>query len=159
MNNFLHTLQAFFHSQVFPPLVFWKVITTWDYWTNPAIINPPRYQLFFILCYIIVIYGLFLWQFILKRNPEKSEINQPIISNIWGIVLFITVLEIVYNFSYAEGIVYFSSRLMILAMAIIVICWIGALIYVLLRVLPKKYQSKLEKERFVKYLPKKKAKK
>jgi hypothetical protein len=118
--------------------------------------NPATYSVFFILCYAIPAYCLFVWASVLAKANKLIPIYHMIIVQIWSVLIFLTAGVLLYNFSYQQGVAYFSNRILILIIIVFTVLWIGLIIFFQKRLIPKQRQAHLEKEHFFRYLPKKK---
>ena len=141
--DLLKATGSFLQDQQFPSSLFWKSLFTSGYWSSNASANPPTY-------------ALFVWGSVLTTMNKRAPIYRSLIVQIWSILIFLTMGVLIYNFSYQQGVPYFSSRLLILIIAVMSLVWAGILIYIQSRIIPVKKQAHLEKERFFRYLPKKK---
>ncbi len=149
------TIADFFSYQQFPT-DWWAGIFSWTYWTDSGLLPSSPYLLFFLIVTGLVIAALIVWQKKLKRLQAEVPIYDMVINQIPSVITLIVVMANSYLFFRAQEIAFFSSRLTILITAIIVLGWIGYLAAYLRRTVPGKRQRYLEKERFFRYLPKKK---
>lgn len=151
------TIANFFSYQEFPT-TWWAGVFSWTYWTDNFLPASSPYTLFFLVVTAATIAGLLTWQKKLKKLRAEMPVNayELPINHIPSIITLIVVMAISYLFFRSQQIAYFSSRLTILITVAIVIIWTGYLINHLRRRALSERQQYLEKERFFRYLPKKK---
>ena len=135
-----------------------KNIFRWDYWTEANLSPQTTYGLASLLFVIALIVGLILW----RRRLKASQLVVPIyagpINQVTNIIAFIIIMAFSYAFFRAQAIAYLSNRLVVLASLVIVLGWVGWVIFYLSRITPAKRREYLERERFFRYIPKGKEK-
>lgn len=149
------TIADFFKFQQFPT-DWWAGIFSWTYWTDSNLTANSPYFLFFLVVTLLIIGSLVSWQRHLKELQKKVPVYKPVINQIPSIITIIVVMAAFYWFFRAQQIALFSSRLTILITFLVVLGWVSYLIIYLRRTVPAKRAYYLEKERFFRYLPKKK---
>lgn len=135
-----------------------KNVFSWSYWTEAGLPSQTPYSLASLLFVAVLIVGLVLW----RRRIKAAQTNVPIfetpINQLANIISFIVIMTFSYGFFRAQAIAYLSSRLVVLASLIVIIVWLGWVVFYMLRVAPAKSRDYLERERFFRYIPKKKEK-
>ena len=156
-NSRFATLEQFWSTQQFD-LNDLKNIFRWDYWTEANLLPQTPYSLASLLVILALVIGLFLW----RRRLKIAEASVPIyagpINQMANIIAFIIIVGASYAFFRSQAITYLSSRLVVLASLIIILGWIGWVIFYLVRLAPAKRRNYLEQERFFRYIPKSKPK-
>lgn len=158
MNDFLtarlETIQDFFATQKLPT-EFWRSLFSWDYWTDwPLPANSP-YTASIIGLVVIVIFLLIIWRHRLQKLQLLAPVYDRPIQQLPSIIIFLVIMSISYLFFRSQEITYLSSRLVILATILVTLFWLGYLLFDLKCRAPNEARRYLEKERFFRYLPKK----
>ncbi len=145
----------FLSSQQFPT-DWWLGIFSWTYWTDSNLTPQSPYLLFFLIVVILAVAGLVFWQRKLQLLQKQVPVYEHVISQIPSIISLIIVMTLLYWFFRSQQIAIFSSRLVILITFLVALGWVIYLIVYLRRTVPARRAYYLEKERFFRYLPKKK---
>src|SRR3989344_2114694 len=161
MKNFFSsrfaTLDQYFSSQQFN-FQDLKNIFHWSYWTEVGIPPQTPYSLATLIVVVVLIVGLVFWRRRLKAAQLQVPIFESSINQLANIIAFIIVMAISYAFFRSQQITYLSSRLVVLGSLLIILVWTGWVAFYVFRVAPPKRREYLEKERFFRYIPKKKEK-
>jgi len=159
MNNFFSsrfaTISDYFSTQRF----VWtdlKNIFSWDYWTEAGLPTQTTYSFATFLFVAVLLATLFFWRRRLKALQTKVPIYDGSINQLANIIVFTLVMAFSYAFFRAQAISYLSSRLVVLATLVVIVVWTGWVAVYVLRVAPAKSRQYLERERFFRYIPKKK---
>lgn len=153
----LSTLKDFFSTQKLPGADS-KNLFSWDFWTESNLESGSPYYLFIAAFVILVCVALIWWRRQLKKENQEAPVYEGVINQLANIIAFIIIVGLSYIFFRSQQIAYVSSRLVILASIIIVVIWSGWVMFVIKRQLAAKRLQHLEKDRYFRYLPKKKQK-
>ncbi len=151
------TLGDYFSSQQFVWSDF-KNLFNWSYWTESSLPPQTPYSLATLLFVIALIVLLVLWHKRLKATQINVPIFESQINQLANIIAFIIVVAISYSFFRSQQIAYLSSRLVVLGSLLVILVWTGWVALYVFRIAPPKRREYLEKERFFRYIPKKKEK-
>ncbi|MEK9167649.1 MAG: hypothetical protein AAB613_02825 [Patescibacteria group bacterium] len=161
MKNFftsrLATLSDYFSSQQF----VWsdlRNLFNWNYWTEAGLPPQTSYSLATLIFVLALTVLLVFWRRRLKAAQQYVPIFEGSINQLANIVAFIIVMAISYSFFRSQQIAYLSSRLVVLGSLLVILVWTGWVAFYVFRVAPPKRREYLEKERFFRYIPKKKGK-
>jgi len=107
--------------------------------------------------YLSIVFGLFLIiaLIIILVTKKQKQIFRNYFNRIVNLLLFAGLAGLVLVFCRWQGIPYLGSRLMMYILILILIIWASYIIWYRLTVLPKKIAELKNKERFEKYLPRK----
>jgi len=114
---------------------------------------PPAQGLYL---YLVIIFGIFVlgavavW-WINRKN--KNIIYHRLLNSLFNLSLTIGVLGLVFIFFRYEQIPYLGSRFLFLLLLVVFIIWAGFIGWYRLMVMPKEIKTKLQKDKFEKYLP------
>lgn len=133
----------------------WLDIFTWQYWIEPNLASNSRYAAFGIALVIAICAVLLTWRRQLKENHKQSPVYHFELQQIANLVTFIIVTTVSYLFFRTQQLAYGSSRVFILICVLTSLVWIILIFIHLKRVTARRRLSYLEKERFFRYLPKK----
>ncbi len=150
------TIQDFLATQDFPTRD-WLNVFSWQYWTEDRIASFTPYYAFGFISLVIILLALETWRRQLKRLHKTTPIYGSPLVQISNLFYFLLLMVPIYWFFRVQQISYLSSRLVIGATFLIAVIWLGWIIVVLKRRLPLQRRSYLEKERFFRYLPGKRA--
>jgi len=154
----IETIKEVFSSQKWPGSD-WQNIFSWEYWTDRNITSDSPYYLVTLVLVLLTIVGILLWRRQAKLLHQIAPIYDKVINSLTNAIVFIVVMTISYLFFRYQEIDNLSSRLVVLASIAVALVYLVYAAYIQLRVIPSKRQEYLEKERFFRYLPKKKEKK
>ncbi len=149
------TIKDFLATQHWPTGFELKNLLHWSYYNQ----IPPNQSPFVLLTTVIIVLitaAIFGWWLRTRQLQKQSPVYDLLLDQLPTLLIFIVVVSIFYAFCWAQSIQYLSSPLVLLAAFILVLGWAGFLIFYTWRILPAKLQAHLEKERFFRYLPKKK---
>lgn len=135
-----------------------KKLFSWSYWSETGLSPQTPYGLATLILVIVLVVGLIIWRRRLKNAQASVPIYDPVINQLANIITFVIIMAISYAFFRTQVIAYLSSRWVILVSLIIVLAWLGWVAYQLGRIIPSKRRDYLERERFFRYIPIKKAK-
>jgi len=147
------TAHNYFATQSIP----WKGgrnIFRWDFWSEGYLSSQSPYYLFTFSLVLVIVFGLLIWRAYLARKNKQIPVYLPAINHLANLAFFLFLNSIFYWFCRVQEIIYLSSRLVVLAVIIVAILWLGYIIFWLIRILPTKKRHYLEKDRFLRYLPK-----
>lgn len=147
------TISDYIQSQRFPT-TDWNNIFHWNYWTQNYLPPTTVYSLFTIIVIIIICIGLSIWRTVLKKKHANTPVYDAPLDQLSNIIFFIIITMVAYAFFRYQSVSYLSNRLVILAIAIVTIVWIGVVTWQLWKKIPSQRIAYLEKERFFRYLPK-----
>jgi hypothetical protein len=148
------TIEDFFSTQKFPTSD-WKNIISWDYWTESGLPSSSAYTAVSLAGVVLCIALILFWRAHLKRAHKTAPVYEFEIQQLSSIVTFVVIMSLSYWFFRAQQVAFASSRLVLLATGLTVVVWLAVVIVHLKRNTPKMRTSYLEKERFFRYLPKK----
>ena len=151
------TIRSYFQTQHF----VWadlRNVFSWDYWSESPLLPETPYFFVSWAAIIVVIIALIFWRRRLKAAQTVAPIYDGSINQLANIISFIIIMAVSYSFFRAQAIAYLSSRLVVLASVAIVFGWLGWVIFYLTRRAPAKRRAYLERERYFRYIPKKKGK-
>ena len=151
------TIKDFFVTQKLP-VNFWRSLFSWDYWTDSALQAKSPYFTSAIGLVVITIVVLLVWRARLKKRQVQTPIYDRPLQQLLNIIFFVSIMAASYWFFRSQEINYLSRRLVILATLLITLIWIGWVWFDLKKRLPGERRRYLEKERFFRYLPKKRKK-
>ena len=151
------TLGDYFSSQQFVWSDF-KNLFNWSYWTESGLPPQTPYSLTALIVVVVLIVGLVFWRRRLKAAQLQVPIFEGSINQLANIIAFIIVMAISYAFFRSQQIAYLSSRLVVLGSLLVILVWTGWVALYVFRIAPPKRREYLEKERFFRYIPKKKEK-
>ncbi len=156
LSSRLTTVKDFLATQHRPTLAQLKNLVSWNYYTqNPVPSESPLILLTAII--IIVIVAVIIgWWLRVRQLQKTAPIYNTLLDQLPTLLIFIVAVSIFYAFCWAQSVQYLSSRLVLLSAGLITLGWIFYLVIYCFRVLPVKKRDHLEKERFFRYLPKKK---
>lgn len=152
--NRFQTIKDYFVTQQFPTTV-WKNVFSWEYWTESGLPSSSAYSAFSATVLVIGIIFLFFWRFRLTRAQKTTPVFDFEIQQIANVVTFVIIMSLSYAFFRSQQIAFASSRLVVLISLLVTVGWIVVILVHIRRVTPKMRASYLEKERFFRYLPKK----
>jgi len=153
----LATISNFLATQRFTPSDL-KNLFSWNYWTEANIPSTSPDYLPTVLVLIIFCAGMLFWRRQLKIRQQIAPVYDSSINQLANIVVFLVIVAISYLFFRSQAINYLSSRLVILTTLAVAIVWLGYVIYYQWRITPVMHREYLERERFFRYIPKKKEK-
>jgi len=151
------TIKDFIATQQIPNGAYWKGIWSWRFWVDHHFGYQEPYILFFLGLIIIGLALLTLWRVVLKLRNQRGSYDGAI-GALATLIIFNVIITLAYLFFRGQALTYLSSRLVVLASIIVNVVWLGYILYQLKRIIPVKERQELEKERFFRYLPKKKEK-
>ena len=149
------TIKNYFSVQTFSLDGFEKIFS-WDFWTEASIGKSSSYTVLVLLIVSIIILGLMLWRLSLKKKQLETPIYDWELNQTINIIIFAVVVSVSYLFFRSQGLAYLSSRLVVLLSFIFTELWIT---WIIVRLRTKTEAARvayLEKERFSRYIPKKK---
>lgn len=150
------TIAEFLSSQQLLPPNFWHDIFSWGYWTESDLDTSSPYALTFTVGFFILLAGLIWWRWRLKKAQAATPVFTLPINQLLNLIWLVIIMSLLYLFFRSQAISYFGSRLVVLVTGLIVVAWIIYLAIYTSRIGRKKRDEYLEKERFFRYLPKKK---
>lgn len=157
MSNFfqerLSTISDFLATQRFPT-DFWHNIFSWQYWTDSNLSTQPSYLLFGLVSIVVVLVALILWRQRIKAIHKRVPVYDVAINQLASLIIFIFLITLAYIFFRSQGLAYLSSRLVVLATALVIVIWVSWIIHFTSSIVPSKRRHYLERERFFRYLPK-----
>lgn len=152
--NRFQTIQDFFSTQQFPTND-WKNIVSWDYWTESGLPGSSAYTAFSLTAVALTVILLFIWRHFLKRAHKATPVYEFEIQQLASLITFVVIMTLSYWFFRSQQIAFASSRLVLLISILLVVGWLAVIVFHLKRNTPKMRTTYLEKERFFRYLPKK----
>ncbi len=129
---------------------------SWEFWTEANIDPESEYTAIVLMFAITLIAGLILWRRILKKRNTDIPVYDWPVNQLSSIITLLIIMVPSYWFFRAQQLSYLSSRLVVLITFLVVLGWIGWVVFYLVRQAPAKREAYLEKERFFRYLPKSK---
>lgn len=151
------TIVGFWGSQALP--VFdWRLIFSWDFWTETNLSGQSPYYLAGAVIVAAAIGLLLLWRAILVRRHRQTPVYDWPINHLTNLIVFIVLGLVSYWFFRSQEISYLSSRLVVLSIIAISICWLALIAWRVVRTIPREAERYLERERFIRYIPKRKKK-
>lgn len=155
MTNFFNSIKDYFSGQQFPTQG-WLNFFSWRYWTEANVPAQSAYSLFFVLATVAVIVGLTLWRRRLQQAHQQVPVYADVCNHLLNLAIFIGIIAASYLFFRSQQLVFVSSRLVILVTLLVVIGWLASIIFQLRKRIPDQAARYLEKQRFFRYLPKRK---
>jgi len=151
------TVYNYLANQSFP-WMGWKNLFSWNFWTEGYLSSSSPYYFYTFIFLLVIVLILLAWRVYLKKKNKLIPVYTPAINHLANLAFFLFLSSLFYWFCRVQEIVYLSSRLVVLAIILTTIIWLGYIIFWLWRILPAKKQHHLEKDRFLRYLPKSKKK-
>lgn len=153
----LATVSHTLHTQQLPGRDLANLFSS-GYWTEQLIPASSPYYLVTISLLIVslIILGLTAWRY--RRLNYQVPVYDWLINQLINLIIFIIVVSVSYLFFRTQEIQYLSSRLVVLAATLVGLVWLGIILVHRWRSIPAATQQHLEKERFFRYLPKKRTK-
>jgi ABC-type xylose transport system permease subunit len=148
------TIEDFFKTQRLP-VKDWVNLLSWEYWTESGLPSSSVYTAFSLGAVSLGVILLLLWRARLKRAHQDVPVYNFEIQQLSSVVAFVVVMSLSYWFFRAQQIAFASSRLVLLVAGLILAVWLVVITVHLKRNVPKMRTGYLEKERFFRYLPKK----
>lgn len=149
------TVEQYISNQQLP-LAGWRNLFSWDFWTESYLNSQSPYYLTSFLLALIVAILLLAWRFYLARQNKKIPVYETLLGHLGNLVFFLLLGSLFYWFCRTQEIVYLSSRLVILALIVVSLVWLIYIGFWAIRLLPAKKLRYLEKDRYLRYLPKSK---
>ncbi len=151
-----NTITNSFQGQLLPNGVFWRSLFSWDFWMGNSIVDFSAYSLFIIIIFVIFIVGMLVWRWRLIRLNKINNFYDSPIYQVTFLTIFFFVTVLIYAFCSLQALPTISSPFVLMGILLVTIIWLMAIIVYTLRVIPQKRRAQLEKERFLRYIPKKK---
>lgn len=152
------TIHEFMATQHWPSIGDWRQIFSWSFWNESYISATSPYYLLASVFLIVFVLGLLVWRWQLKKAHRVTPIFIGPLNQLLNLIIFIIIISISYLFFRTQQINYLSSRLVVLLSLVITVVWLGWILYYVVGQTPRQRSQYLEKERFFRYLPKKKEK-
>lgn len=154
----LENIKTWFGTQHLPNKEQLQDMTTWKFWRPTGLpAESQSYALIIGLAALAVVL-LIIWAVALSRRDKTIPIYKPIINEVINLIVFIVFTGGAALFFRTQQIQYLSGRLMTLVIFLFSLGWLIRLAWLMRRVYPEKAKEHLEKERFLRYLPKKNVK-
>lgn len=150
------TIKDFLATQHWPTATDWRQLVSADYWNSSVVSNGSPFFLLTAVVIGLVVIGLIIWLLRLRQLQKSLPIYEKPINQLPTLIIFVAVVSLLYAFFLAQGLQYLSSRLVMLGLFLVTLGWGGFLVVYTLKIIPVKKREYLEKERFFRYLPKKK---
>ncbi|MCR4277558.1 MAG: hypothetical protein NUV80_05895 [Candidatus Berkelbacteria bacterium] len=135
-----------------------KNLFSWSYWNETGLLPQTPYSLATLICVVVLVALLVFWRKRIKVAQTKVPIYESSINQLANIIAFVLIMSVSYLFFRSQQIAYLSSRLVVLASLVIILVWTGWVAFYVFRTAPAKSREYLERERFFRYIPKKKEK-
>ncbi|OGD63099.1 hypothetical protein A3A71_03910 [Candidatus Berkelbacteria bacterium RIFCSPLOWO2_01_FULL_50_28] len=148
------TIDNYFQTQHFWD-TGWKNLFSWSFWSEGAPSPDSQYYLFTAILLVLSVGLLIFWRVRIKKAHKITPVFQLPLAQLANIIAFVIIIGITYYFFRSQGIVYLSSRLVVLLSLIVAALWLGWVAIYLKRVAPRKQSQYLEQERFFRYIPSK----
>lgn len=149
------TISDYLATQSFSLRNFGNVFS-WDFWTESGIDPTSQYTAVLLILVIFLVFGLIIWRKIFKKRQAETPVYDWPINQLANIIALVVIMAPSYWFFRSQQLAYLSSRLVILITTLITLGWLGWVVFYLVRTVPTKRVTYLEKERFFRYLPKSK---
>lgn len=129
---------------------------SWDFWTESFIGPTSEYTVLVLLFVALVIVGLFVWKKALKKRQLEAPVYDWEINQIINIIIFVIIMTFSYIFFRSQELPYLSSRSIVLISFVVTGLWAVWIIARINKKIRNERVAYLEKERFSRYIPKKK---
>ena len=149
------TIADYFSAQTFSFKNF-SDLFNWDFWTESFIGPTSEYTAVVLLFILVTIIGLIFWRKLMKKRHLEAPLYEWEMNQVINIIIFIVIITFSYLFFRSQLLPYLSSRLVVLISLIVMTLWT---IWIFIRLKKKVANERvayLEKERFSRYIPKKK---
>lgn len=151
----LETIKDYLGTQKFPGRD-WLNIFSWKFWSEPYLTDSSPYYLFMIFFVAILVALIIWWRSRVKIAQTVAPIYQGVLNALSNLIAFVLTMSVTYYFFRSQEIANLSSRLVVLMTILVSLCYVGYAIVMQFKILPAKRLQYLEKERYFRYLPKKK---
>lgn len=149
------TIRIFLSNQSFDITEITEIFS-WYFWTDPYIAPRNSYALLMIFISVATIAGLIIWRRILLKKHSQIPVYDFPINQLINIIVFLVIIIPTYWFFRSQQLQYLSSKIVILSVIVTTVLWLAWIIAHIRITIPKKKVAYLEKERFFRYLPKRK---
>jgi len=106
--------------------------------------------------YLAILFGLMIiGAIVIVILNRRKSLTRKVKSGFFSLLLTVGIIGLSLIFFRFEEIPYLGSRLMLILLFFIIICWAAFIIWYWLVILPKEIAMIREKEKFQKYLPRK----
>ena len=149
------TITDYFSTQTFSFKKF-PDLFNWNFWTEAYIGPSSEYTMMVLLFTFLIIAGLIFWRILIKKRQLEAPVYEWEMNQIINIIIFIIIIDFSYIFFRTQQLPHLSSRLVVLTSLIVTALWT---IWISIRLKKKAKNERvtyLEKERFSRYIPKKK---
>jgi hypothetical protein len=150
------TIKDFLATQHWPTGAQLKNLGDWNYYTQNPVPAESPFLLLAAVIILLTVAGLLIWWWQARQKEKTTPVYGLLLDQLPTLVIFVVAGSIFYAFCWAQSVQYLSSRLFLLAAGLVTLGWVIYLAVYARRVLPGQLQKHLERERFFRYLPKKK---
>lgn len=151
----LNTIKDFLATQHWPTAAQLKNLVSWSYYTQTPVAESSLLLLTTIII-VLAAAAIFGWWWRVRQLQKVTPIYGTLLDQLPTLLIFIVVASLFYGFCWSQSVQYLSSYWVLLVTFLITFGWAAYLAIYSFRVLPAKKRQQLEKERFFRYLPKKK---
>ena len=109
-----------------------------------------------LLFVLLVIIGLIIWKTLLKKRQLEAPIYEWEMNQVVNVIVFIIIVSLSYLFFRSQELPYLSSRSVVLVSLLVTGVWTLWISIRLKKKINNERVAYLEKERFSRYIPKKK---